>query len=352
VAVVAKGVDYAFSHPSLPSMKANGISFACRYLYPFSQTPGTKNLTQVEADVLNTELEHGVVSNFESWASRALDGFAAGIADANQANAQHLACGGPATRPIYFSIDFDPTPDQYPAIEAYMRGVASVIGLYRTGAYGSYAVIKHLFDTGLITWGWQTYAWSHGMFDERSQLAQDQNGVAMGGAEVDLDTAHAEDFGQWNYKAGSDELSSAEADRIIARIDKLEATMNHSHLLAYRGDTDAKGQAKPPGQNTHPSNTEFIYRAITQGMRLVKEPTRAAVYLGDHMIRRWIDDPAELAKLQEHLRNAALDPNIYTLAPGEQLDTWGLLRGKDPYPPKPPTTTTLSDVERGEEQLS
>jgi hypothetical protein len=32
--------------------------------------------------------------------------------------------------------------------------------------------------------------------------------------------------------------------------------------LIYRGDTDAAGQAKPPGQNTHPANIEFIYKAV------------------------------------------------------------------------------------------
>jgi hypothetical protein len=383
VPVVAQGVDYAFSHPSIASLVANGKSFAVRYLFPFSQNPGTKNLTRGEADQLNAALTHGVVSNYESYAERAAEGFAAGVADARAADAQHRACGGPPTRPIYFSVDFDPVASQYPGIADYFRGIISVIGLARTGAYGSYNMIKYLFDQHLIAWGWQTYAWSGGKYDERCQLSQDKNGVPMGGGEVDLDAAHAEDFGQWKYKGtpGGDDMSAQDVKDILAGFDHrlirtmawlvngglnmyvnpqydvpaqgsfpaspdawksilaapATTTLNelaHGHTLMYRGDTDDKGQAKPPGQNTHPANLEFIYKALTQRQRLVKAPSAGAVYYGDHLVRRWIDDPAELAKLQEHLRNAGLDPNVYTLAAGEQLDTWGVLVGKDPYPPK------------------
>jgi hypothetical protein len=340
VPVVAQGVDYAFSHPSIPSLVANDKSFAVRYLFPFSQNPGTKNLTRDEANRLNAALTHGVVSNYESYAERAAEGFAAGVADARAADAQHRACGGPPDRPIYFSVDFDPVASQYPGIGDYFRGVISVIGLARTGAYGSYNMIKWLFDHHLIVWGWQTYAWSAGQYDERCQLSQDKNGVPMGGGEVDLDAAHAEDFGQWNYKAGSEEgeLSSADADRVIKELSALinaKAAENaKSHTLMYRGDTDSHGQAIPPGKNTHPANMEFIHKALTQRQRLVKHAAHAAVYYGDHLVRRWVDDPAELGKLQEQLRNAGLDPNVYTLAAGEQLDGWGVLVGKDPYPPK------------------
>lgn len=217
--VVAQGVDYAFSHPSIASLVAGGKSFAVRYLYPFSQNPGTKNLTRGEADQLNAALTHGVVSNYESYAERAAEGFAAGVADARAADAQHRACGGPPDRPIYFSVDFDPVASQYPGIGDYFRGVISVIGLARTGAYGSYNMIKWLFDQRLIVWGWQTYAWSAGQYDERCQLSQDKNGVPMGGGEVDLDAAHAADFGQWNYKGtpGGDDMS-AEAEAKITDI--------------------------------------------------------------------------------------------------------------------------------------
>jgi hypothetical protein len=206
--VYARGIDYSFQHPSSPqAIKMAGYSFIVRYMYPSSQIPGTKNLTHVEAiNAINAGLV--IVSNYESWESEALDGFNAGISDARAANAQHLACGGDPRAPIYFSVDFDTNPSQYPQIDQYFKGVASVLTLGRTGGYGEYELIKHLFDRGLIWldpkiakgWGWQTYAWSAGAYDERCALAQDQNGIIVGGAQVDLDTAHTPYFGQWPYK--------------------------------------------------------------------------------------------------------------------------------------------------------
>jgi hypothetical protein len=98
-------------------------------------------------------------------------------------------------------VDWDADPT---VVVPYFKGVASVIGLERTGVYGSYRVVKYLLDNHLVTWAWQTYAWSAGQFDERCQLAQDQNGVSYGGGNVDFDSAHADDFGQWNYNPGDD----------------------------------------------------------------------------------------------------------------------------------------------------
>ena len=96
----------------------------------------------------------------------------------------------PGDRPIYFSVDFDATPQQgRAAIDAYFDGVASVLGRARTGAYGGYYVIKRLFDDGKITWGWQTYAWSGGQWDPRAQLRQTQNGVTVAGSSCDIDVA-------------------------------------------------------------------------------------------------------------------------------------------------------------------
>src|SRR5213595_3700768 len=104
MAALYQGVDYAFSHPTVDSLVKGGYTFAVRYLYPFSQTPGTKNLTLNEATVLNAALTHGVVSNYEGVGGEALNGYAQGVADAHDAQAQHAACGGPPGRPIYFSV--------------------------------------------------------------------------------------------------------------------------------------------------------------------------------------------------------------------------------------------------------
>lgn len=188
------GVDYSFARPSPASLAADGFTFAVRY---FSHDSG-KNLTASEARAL-IAAGLDVVSNWESTAESALGGHAQGVADAQAADAQHRAVGAPASRPIYFSVDFDATPGQQAAINAYFDGVASVIGRERTGAYGGYYVIKRLFDAGKITWGWQTYAWSGGQWDPRAQLRQIQNGI-LGGS-CDKDQAMTADFGQWGHAA-------------------------------------------------------------------------------------------------------------------------------------------------------
>ncbi|MGE0786402.1 MAG: glycoside hydrolase domain-containing protein [Sandaracinaceae bacterium] len=187
------GVDYSWGRPSPSALVAGGYTFAARYL---SWDTTGKNLTRAEADrLIGAGID--VVSNWEHSAGAARNGRAQGVEDATEAQRQATACGAPADRPIYFSVDFDASEAQQPAIDAYFDGVASVIGRERTGAYAGYWVIKRLFDAGKITYGWQTYAWSGGMWDSRAQLRQVQNGVTIGGAACDIDHAVANDFGQW-----------------------------------------------------------------------------------------------------------------------------------------------------------
>src|SRR6185437_12928118 len=137
--------------------------------------------------------------NWEWGSQDSLDGFSKGVEEAKAAEAQRKAVGAPSTAPIYFSIDFDATPGDQTAINAYFDGVASVIGRARTGAYGGYYPIKRLFDAGKIKWGWQTYAWSGGQWDSRAQMRQVENGIDGGG--VDKDEAVASDYGQWGPSA-------------------------------------------------------------------------------------------------------------------------------------------------------
>jgi hypothetical protein len=199
--VTVEGIDYAWAHPSPAALAAAGKLFACRYL---SHDPA-KNLTAAEAQQLHAA-GIATVSNWEASAGAARNGYAQGVADAKAAAEQHEAAGGPADRPIYFSVDFDvpdfATGSDEPAaklgpVAGYFRGVASVIGVARTGAYGGFWAISRLFDAGLIRWGWQTFAWSGGRWDARAQIQQYSNGVTVGGADSDLDRATVADYGQW-----------------------------------------------------------------------------------------------------------------------------------------------------------
>ncbi len=186
------GLDFA-TGPPISAMKAAGVSFVCRYLSAVNVETRVKLLTPEEAHALSSA-GIALISNYEWYASRALEGFAAGVADAKIAASQHAACGGPATRPIYFSVDEDVQGAQ---VAEYFRGVASALGLARTGAYGSYKVIKWLFDNHLIAWGWQTYAWSGGAWEPRAHIQQYANSQQMAGHSVDFDRSMKSDFGQW-----------------------------------------------------------------------------------------------------------------------------------------------------------
>src|SRR5215472_19088222 len=150
---VRYGIDYAWAHPSPSSIKADGYTFAMRYL---SYDP-SKNLSASELAALKADgIDVGVVWEYDSTA--ALNGFNTGVSDARTAISQADALGMPAGRPIYFAVDFDATPGDQTAINSYFDGVASVIGLDRTGAYADFYVIQRLFDAGKISFGWQTYA--------------------------------------------------------------------------------------------------------------------------------------------------------------------------------------------------
>lgn len=195
---MAFGLDYV-SGPSIDAMKAKNVAFVCRYLSFVNNLTQGKILTLAEAKQLG-QANIAIVSNYEWYASRAREGRAAGVQDAQIARDQHAACGGPPDRPIYFSVDEDVTGE---SVADYFRGVASVIGLARTGAYGSYGVVEYLLNQGLVKWAWQTYAWSHGDWDERAHIRQYQNDMKIGTAAVDFNQSMKPDFGQWIYGGGS-----------------------------------------------------------------------------------------------------------------------------------------------------
>lgn len=193
------GVDYAWGRPGPTALKSVGAHFVCRYL---SHDTTGKNLDHAEASQLSAA-GIALVVVWETAADRALDGHAAGAADARAADQQARACGMPKDRPIYFAVDFDATPGQQSAINAYLDGAASVIGRSRVGIYGGYYPVKRALDGGHAKWAWQTYAWSGGQWDQRAQLQQYSNDHVVGGVGVDYDRGMVGDFGQWKVSGTS-----------------------------------------------------------------------------------------------------------------------------------------------------
>lgn len=186
------GVDYAWSHPGGSALKEAGYTFACRY----SSNDPHKDISRAEADDLAA---HGVwtVIVRETTANRARAGRAAGAADARAAVARATSAGMPTDRPLYFAIDYDAPLSDRAAICDYFRGVASVIGLARTGGYGGYGQLRWLIDAGLITWVWQTAAWSRKRLLPGRHIYQYARTVTLGGVSCDVNEALVSDFGQW-----------------------------------------------------------------------------------------------------------------------------------------------------------
>ena len=94
----------------------------------------------------------------------------------------------------------------------WFRGINSVLGVQRTGIYGGINACQWAAADGVIgnsrtagkRWAWQTRSWSHGQVDPAAVLYQrvvstaSNPGPVVGGLEVDVSDALAQDCGQWN----------------------------------------------------------------------------------------------------------------------------------------------------------
>jgi hypothetical protein len=194
-----RGLDYAGGRISGASLRNAGIAFVCRYLTDGgSSLPGKQLLPDEAADLRNNGV--GVVSNWETTADRMLGGYNAGHDDATAARDWVVHCGGPADGVIYFSADWDATPEQQAAINDYLHGCADVLGgPDHVGIYGGYWPLSRALDAGACRYAWQTEAWSGGNIDARVNIVQ-RNGLGyshVDGVECDIDEAHSVNFGQW-----------------------------------------------------------------------------------------------------------------------------------------------------------
>lgn len=193
-----EGVDLSFARPGGAALAAAGKKFVARYLYADGE--GGKGLDKDEmADYAAHGLE--LVLIYESTAQRALDGFAAGVADAQAVAAQLAALGLPGDVPVYHAIDFDITDAQKPVAAQYLLGAKSVRGS-AVGEYGGYWCVKYMAENNICSWHMQTYAWSGGQWHAAAQLQQYLNGQNINGA-VDLQRSKSDNYGQVSKFGGS-----------------------------------------------------------------------------------------------------------------------------------------------------
>jgi hypothetical protein len=202
---VRYGIDYFAMTPAqakviLDSLTPRG-TFVARYGPTYQGDP--KGITHDEASALSAD-GFDIVVVGESVANRALDGYAAGVADARAWFPLAWAAGMPKGRPINAAVDFDDTADPN-EIKPYFQGWSteciSLNGGHKgsRGAYGGLATVTALFGWDLIDFAIQTSAWSsegHPLkWNARAQLRQIayRNGY-------DEDEAVAADFGQWSLR--------------------------------------------------------------------------------------------------------------------------------------------------------
>ena len=190
----SQGVDYSVNSPNLSALKAAGYGFVIRYV---SAAGNAKNITSSEVQALQAA-GLGIIVVFESTANEMQNGYSAGVADANTAVTTATAAGAPANFFCYFACDFDAQPSDQTAINAYLDGAASVLGVQRVGFYGGYTPLKNVLDAGKAAKGWQTTAWSHGNIDPRISLYQYLYSQTSAGGSYDIDEGFGSDLGQWS----------------------------------------------------------------------------------------------------------------------------------------------------------
>jgi hypothetical protein len=199
---MAKGFDCAsaLTQAVAERFRADGFEFVCRYLVP----TGWKKLTRQEAEAVSAA-GLKIVSVYETTASRALGGRSAGQIDGAIAAQTAYAIGQPAGSRIYFAVDFDAAPGHMDTVIEYICAASEATPDYRTGVYGSAAVMEAVMAAQACSGFWQTYAWSKGRRISGIHIYQYDNGPQglgkpMHGINVDLDEAQG-DVGWWSTGA-------------------------------------------------------------------------------------------------------------------------------------------------------
>src|SRR6185437_11280319 len=116
-----------------------------------------------------------------------------GVSDAQCAVSRLRAIGAPANTPVYFAVD-EASAGIIGSVDSYFRGVDSVIGVKRDGAYGDDGCLRYLYKHHIASWFWQTPAWSGGAdFAHRNLFQYNFLG------NIDQDKAYSSYFGQFLY---------------------------------------------------------------------------------------------------------------------------------------------------------
>jgi hypothetical protein len=159
------GIDEAWVRKAPAAIKKDGYSFVLGYL----STDASKNMTAARAKALHAAgLSVGVI--WETTATRATAGYAAGRADRISAEKQANALGYPTSAALFWACDQQAKPS---LVLPYARGWYQAGPRNRpTGPYGDKAVIEAVHAANLSSFEWQTEAWSGTAVSPQADLYQ------------------------------------------------------------------------------------------------------------------------------------------------------------------------------------
>ena len=149
--------DYGSDDIDPAKIKALGYKFVVRYI----DGPGLswKDIDALERDAIY-RAGLGLLLVFETSATRALLGGAAGSVDGKKAAADTYALGIPAVAPILIAVDTDVTSATKAAVRSYVAAFAQAAKPYPVGVYGDYDTIEAVKDLSVLNWQANAAGWS------------------------------------------------------------------------------------------------------------------------------------------------------------------------------------------------
>jgi len=270
------------------AVKNDGAVGAIRYFcWP---SDGAKRLSVQELAALH-QVRLPVAPVWETYASRAGDGWSAGVEDALAADAQADALGFPADRPIYYAVDFQAYPSQ---VLPYFLGVAS-IARRPWGVYGHYDIIETMVQ--YTPWLWQCAAWSGvgsgsggsiqgRRLSKHALLFQRVGYVLNGTCDANNVVALSNDWGGWHPDIAYDgkvspsrpegALMSDEVEALMTALDGVRQDVAALTALINKNDTDTRGYIGSSPVKIHDEDPQYLVTYVPgQGWSKIHVPGHA-----------------------------------------------------------------------------
>lgn len=180
--------DYAWARPNVYTLAGQCLGVV-RYVDINASSNG-KLITRSElANLRGAGLQVGLV--FERWATRASEGWGAGVEDATRTNQALGGLGLPTSTVVRVAVDWDAA---WWEVRSYIDGWLSVRSKQSTGVYGSVRIVKSAYEQDGLRNGWPTYAWRYSQDwpdPSYAPIRQTSNG-----SEKDYNVLLAQDWGQ------------------------------------------------------------------------------------------------------------------------------------------------------------